>query len=1097
MEEVFVAFLRCRRVLILLLALAVVVPGAASTLWAAPASGGRTMQGASVAPELVLQNGHTRPVTGVSFSADGKSLATASEDETIKLWDVRTGRVRATLRGHELVDGSLRYAAGVLAVAFSPDGRRLASGSRDQTVRIWDVATEKCIAVLKGHQGSVTCVAWTPDGRQVVSGAEDSSVRVWDVSTGRLTATLAQESSVRGLSLAGDARVLAVALGSSKVALWDLSARRKAGTLAQNAEAVAISGDGRTVAVGSWDGTLGLWDVPTSRKRLVKIGGNNTVTAVAFAPDGKTVVAAPSAGAVSLVEVAGGRETRRLDANPAMISALAFSPDGALLASGGHDDQAWLLDVGGHKKPLVLKGAGSSVSSLACTPDGRSLVTGSRYGSVRIWDLVTGRLRTVIPSVERYFARVALSSDGTRMAVGFSDGSAVLRDLAGGREIAAFPAPGTRAQVSHLAFSRDGRTLAIAHEGMGIQVWETPGPRLIATLKGQGSSVSSVVFAPDGRTLYSGALDGSVQAWDMRTRKVFWTRRISQWHGSPRVWDVALSPDGAFLAATSGAGTIHIWEVAKAEAHPEEERDKGQVLDCGVPRPAFSLAYSPDGRLLATAVDDGVYLFDVATGKKVRSMKGHVDVVSNVAFVAGGRVLVSGGLDTTVRFWDVASGSLRATALELEGGKEWVVTSPDGLFDGSSAGQRMIEWRVGGHLYALDQFFNHFFSPGLLGRVAGPGGKARPTPGAVPLPSLSQVKPPPRVVILSPQSGQRISGDSVAVAVKVFDQGGGATPPALYVNGKRVQVSAGQVRGDSTIYNVTLAPGRNVVRAMAANAENSVESRGEEVVVNCEATPSRGSRLFVVAVGIDQYQAGLKLGFAVKDARAVAGFFKPGLFSDVKVRLLLNGEAQRRQVIAALEETAREATPQDAVVLYLAGHGTALGDLFYFLPHDARVGSDEEIRASCISSMELGERLSGISATKQVVILDACHSGASASALGRLVASRDAVEVVRAQQKLARASGTFLVAASTADQYAKEFPELGHGVLTYAILTGLGEKGRPAATLGEAGNVTVNALLQYVSDEVPQLAEKYQGGRQDVVQFSTGQDFPLVVYPSH
>ena len=181
------------------------------------------------------------------------------------------------------------------------------------------------------------------------------------------------------------------------------------------------------------------------------------------------------------------------------------------------------------------------------------------------------------------------------------------------------------------------------------------------------------------------------------------------------------------------------------------------------------------------------------------------------------------------------------------------------------------------------------------------------------------------------------------------------------------------------------------------------------------------------------------------------------------------------------------------LLVFLAGHGTLQGDLYYFLPHDARLETSESVEASSISSMELADMLSNVGATKQLIILDSCHSGGAGRVLSKHLASRDAVGLIRSQQALARASGTFLIAASRARQSAKEYPALGHGVLTFAILQGLGAIGEAAAAVDADGRVTVNALLQYISTEVPRLEQKHGDGAQDVVQYSTGHDFPLVV----
>jgi hypothetical protein len=330
------------------------------------------------------------------------------------------------------------------------------------------------------------------------------------------------------------------------------------------------------------------------------------------------------------------------------------------------------------------------------------------------------------------------------------------------------------------------------------------------------------------------------------------------------------------------------------------------------------------------------------------------------------------------------------------------------------------------------------------------------------------------------------------VQVEVLDQKGGATNPCLYVNGKRISGGGTRDLAKNVItFKVNGIQGLNRLRATAFNADGSVESSGDEMAVLCTAPSTAKPVLYVCAIGVDRYKCGMKLHYAVKDARSVAGYFKPGFFADVQTRILLDEKADKQGIVNTLAEIARAARSQDTLLLYLAGHGATIGDTFYFLPYDVQAGTELELQTTGLSSVELGQCLADIPATRQALVLDACQSGSTTTALGKMLFSKDAVGLVRSQQKLARSSGTFLIAASTADQYAVEVPELGHGVLTYALLAGLGQGKKPAAPLNTQGEVTVNSLLRYLTDEVPRLSEKYHGFRQEIVQFSTGQDFSL------
>jgi WD40 repeat protein/tRNA A-37 threonylcarbamoyl transferase component Bud32 len=576
-----------------------------------------------------------RPICSVSWSADGRRLASVIDDGSLVVWDPNTGHEIATLRGH---------ARGCPVSVWSPDGRHLLSAG-DATIKVWSAETWRETASL-GTAEIFSILRLSPDGHRLASG-DSRGLALWDAGTGKRIAALSGKCA--SISWDPDSRRLATTSLDGTITLWDANAREETAALrghTRTVAALAWSRDGHRLASGSEDRSVRLWDTVAARPITTLNGHTDEVLAVAWSPDGHRLASAGRDRIIKLWNADSGEQLATLYGNHNEVYTLAWSPEGRRLASAGFEGRVKLWDVEGRLE--ALHGHAGAVSALCWSSDDRRLASAALDHSIRLWDAETGREIATLRGHTNGVEGLSWSPDDRRLASGSRDGRIKLWDASTGREIATLNR--IALPVSSVSWSHDGRRLAFCGHGKSVHIWDAVDGRETANLKGHTADVCDVSFSPDGRRLASASQDGTVRLWAMDTGEPIASLRGHTSEAKSVCW----SPDGSRLASASLDGTIKLWDARSAELIATLRGHTHWVM---------SVSWSPDGRRLASASwDHTVKVWDPETGKETASLSGHKERVNVVRWSSDGTRLATGAWDKTVRLWDARPGYARDRA---------------------------------------------------------------------------------------------------------------------------------------------------------------------------------------------------------------------------------------------------------------------------------------------------------------------------------------------------------------------------------------------------------------------------------------------------
>jgi len=1054
-------------------------------------------------PRLSVQKGHEKSVHRMAISADGRTLASSSLDDSVRLWDVERGWELGVLDAENVMLSHL---------VFSGDGRRLVGYKN--SVLIWDVATGRKLHSYSPGLSGLDQYLVNPDGRRLLAVRDTNAVELLDAETGRVLKILVRGANrrldevTRHVAASPDWKTFFVYGEGGLVRALDAASGATRFSFKASPSRLSVSQDGALVAlVDDAAHALIVSDATTGKELWRKATPDSPW--LAFDAGGKQLTAFHETEVVAF-DARTGREAgkwRGVKSNPTdnkFERDLNFLPltDGSGYAFNPVGPREVQIDIlARNSSPLrTLAGRASSIDDVAFSPDGKSLALAPNdhvLGDSREDDAVfllnyaDGTQGRALIQPQGGATYMAYSPDGKRLATaGLS--SLTLWDLEKGGVMSELE---NSVSFGNLAFSPDGKLLA-SFSYKNFRLWDVASGQVARQLSDNKETVHFVAFSPNGKLLAAvNNVKKEIVLWDVATGQP--ARTIPNVSGT-----LAFSPDGRVFATGDPEGNVVFVDPATgalvartaATAAPKD----GRPTLVGHHR----FTYSPDGKMLAAVAivlnpqgkvllqmygssqraDAFIRLWDTATGTELRTLNGHTEFIMSLAFSGDGKYLLSGGQDRLAKLWEVESGKELASVAPVDR-DDWIVMTPDGLFDGSPAAWSAILWRFSDTLRdaaPVEAFFNEYYYPNLLTelmsgkRPAAPGGglAARDRrPARLDLKLSDEVSNP-----------NALTAREVTVRLNVSDAPAGAKDVRLFRNGSLVRVWRGDVlKGAGSVTLEATLPvvaGENHLTAYAFNRDN-VKSPDARLSLNGDDSLKRKGVIYMLAVGVNEYEnSNFNLKYAVADARSFASVFirqqsQLGRYAGVKPIGILDRNATKANIMRALAGIAKVVQPEDAVVVYFAGHGMAYQNQFYLLPHDlGYAGGRSQLDAAglqlmlsrSVSDRELETAFEGVDAGSFLLVIDACNSGQALEA----EEGRRGPMNSKGLAQLAYEKGMYILTAAQSFQAAQEVSKLGHGLLTYVLIEeGLTRKAADAEP--KDGRILLREWLNYTTRRVPEI----------------------------
>ena len=1058
---------------------------------------------ASQSVETVIQAGHYAAVTTICTSYDGQFIATGSSDKTIILWRASDGKQIRSFRGSP---SDISY------VEFNRQGTTILSLSNDGTIILWDIATGKEVKRFSLPEDRFTCASFNPENTEIVTGSRKSGVSTWDINTCNKIRDFAAVPkdllSARGfkydesgsVAFNSDGKFIVAGVGDNTAIIWDAKTgeeihkfkKTRTSCTSCIAEA-AITTDNKFILTAGTD-SIKMFDLSSGALVREFYGRGGSLEGITISNDSK-YVAAIEYGVAKVWDIKSGKMLAQAgDYSQNKTLAVAISSDEKHLITGSEKRFTEIWDITSGNKIITLEGYlnqvderilsdpymywAALVNEALLSPDGKYIAVGRTGNNAKLIDFMTGRVYATLKGHNSMVISLCFSPDGKYLATGGLDGKAIVWNTETGDSVQTIRFRDNKLAIFSVDISPDGKMLATADWGGYVYIWDIEtGERIQAVSPHERMGVYKVKFSSNGVYFISAGLDRKLKLTEIDTGEEI---RVFTGHTN-LVNSINLSPDGDKIITSGWDGTIRVWDfysglqVLRIRAH------EGGV---------YNAKFDHSGKYIVSGGDDFlVKEWDASTGELICELAGHQGGVGDVNITEDLQHIISGSRDGSVRIWDLPDKREIVSMIFLNE-NDWFIRNPQGYFDASEGAFNSISFVKGTEVYSIGQFFNEFYRPGLYTEAF----DKNTTAFRQDIIRTIEESPPPDLEIILPENGSVMESPLVSCMVQVTNQGGGVSEFKVMHNGKRQEVDASDLRrmtkaGQSTMktFSINLIPGENEI-SVSAFSNDHIESIPASISLVYKGL-QKTSDCYLLSIGINKYQnENLTLTYARPDAQAFADFIDKNagkLFNKIHSYTLFDGNATKEKILSAIDEINKSMRKEDVFIFFYAGHGSTDNGIFYFITSEITGLYQEDKLKIALRVDELQERFKQLPALKQVVFMDACHSGSSVQTLAMRGASEE-----KALAQLSRSSGVHVMASSESEQQSAEVKSLGHGVFTYVLLEALNGKadGAPADS-----KITVYEIKSYIDDQVPEVSFNLIRHKQFPSTFSMGHDFPLVM----
>jgi WD40 repeat protein len=1106
--------------------------------------------------ETILQKGHSKYVTCADFHPSGKYIVTGGFDNSIILWNAKSGKEIRMFN---------RHTSAVWSVVFSKDGSQILSTSADQTTKLYDVITGNLIHSFSMPKDDIRQAYFSPDGNLIYLVNNRDGIFVHDRLSGDLIGEYSKNYASyyqRDVIDITGTKIVSTA-GYKGSVVFDIKSGDTLLSLPfDKTYGMAFSPDGSKIALSSSKLFTKVFDAATGKEIIelrdtesdARCDGCNTKQV--WSNSGKYLLTMSNKVDAILWEVTSGKIVKRFNSLRERPVNLKFSPDDSKVLIS-FDKEVFVYDLKSGRETMHVKNDQISYYEVNFSPDGNYIVLPGDENTAEVWDVRTGR---VSKSLEGFINRkrddglrysyanwtdagileyitkrksFELSPDDKHIVIGGIDSTALMIELESGKVVREFN--GHSKIVIAFDFSPDGKTLATAGGDRTIKIWDVATGKELETIRAHRNLIFDLEYSSNGRQIASASWDGTMGIWNLETGDYrikdmnnkspykigfspndlyvvtgdlgeevnFWeidaAESFRKLVGHTDITgDFDFSPDGKELVTASWDGKVKVWDVLTGMLIGRNAHHSGAV---------YAVAYDPKSRFIASAgADNSVVLWDSKTNKVIQTLYGHTNAVTDLAFTSDGSKLISTSVEGVIKVWDLNSFTERYSRIQISK-TEWLSTTSLGYFDGSSKALGLVNYVSGLEVVPVSSLFDKYYSPGLMKRINNgesfndTGENIGKLIGDSPIIAFHLSETSKRSIPVTHDSVYIWKKDVLNIGLHIDSQDQEIEEIRIYNNGKLIQVEEMEKNivfrgGDKDIrdFEIALSHGKNEITALVVNEERT-ESEETKILVEYDGIAAL-TDLYILSIGINKYKnSSYNLDYAVNDSKSFTRAVEKGgdtLFNTVVEYSITNEGATKENIQSTIEEIKAKIGPEDVFVFYYAGHGVMSYE-------ENEEDSDFFIVTYDVTNLYGETEMLKEKAISAKELMEYSVQVVAEKQLFILDACHSggalnsfATRGSSREKALAQLARSTGTFFLTASQDAQYANEVGD--LKHGLFTyALLEI--IEGQVGGSGDqkVTVTEIKTYVEDRVPELTEEHRGSPQYPTSYSFGQDFPIVI----